>query len=91
MNAVTAYLHGKGLKAGIYISPGPRTCAGFDGNYGHEQQDARLFATWGFDFLEYDLCSYDELLKGSRRQEDLKKPYALMGINTQVARPGFRL
>jgi alpha-galactosidase len=79
MNGLTAYLHGKGLKAGIYISPGPRTCAGFEGSYGHEKQDARLFATWGFDFLKYDLCSYDELLKGSRRPEDLRKPYALMG------------
>lgn len=79
MAALTDYLHRKGLKAGIYISPGPRTCGGYEGSYGHEQQDAHLFAAWGFDFLKYDLCSYGDLLKGSRDPEDLKKPYALMG------------
>lgn len=79
MKALTNYLHAKGLKAGIYISPGPRTCAGFEGSYGHERQDAQLFAAWGFDFLKYDLCSYDEILKGSHDAEVLKKPYALMG------------
>jgi alpha-galactosidase len=79
MKGLTDYVHGKGLKAGIYTSPGPRTCAGYEGSYQHEQQDAGLFAMWGFDFLKYDLCSYDELLKGSHRPEDLRKPYALMG------------
>lgn len=79
MASLTDYLHRKGLKAGIYTSPGPRTCGGYEGSYGHELQDARLFATWGFDFLKYDLCSYSELLKGSRQPADLKKPYALMG------------
>lgn len=79
MIALTGYIHSKGLKAGIYISPGPRTCAGYEGSYGHEQQDAELFAAWGFDFLKYDFCSYDELIKGSRRREDLIRPYRLMG------------
>jgi alpha-galactosidase len=79
MKGLTDYLHGKGLKAGIYTSLGPRTCAGYEGSYEQEQQDAGLFAMWGFDFLKYDLCSYDELLKGSHRPEDLRKPYALMG------------
>jgi len=79
MKALTDYLHGKGLKGGIYISPGARTCGGYEGSLGHEEQDARLFAAWGFDFLKYDFCSYSEVLKGSKRQEDFKKPYALMG------------
>jgi alpha-galactosidase len=79
MAGLTDYLHRKGLKAGIYISPGPRTCGGYEGSYGHERQDAQLFAAWGFDFLKYDLCSYGDLLKGSRDPNDLKKPYALMG------------
>jgi alpha-galactosidase len=79
LKGLTDYLHGQGLKAGIYTSPGPQTCDGYEGSYQHEQQDARLFAMWGFDFLKYDLCSYDELLKGSHRREDLRKPYALMG------------
>ena len=48
----------KGLKLGIYSSPGPKTCAGYEGSFGHEEQDARLFAAWGIDYLKYDLCSY---------------------------------
>src|SRR5450759_428098 len=41
-----------------YTSPGPLTCARFEGSYRREEQDAHAFADWGFDFLKYDLCSY---------------------------------
>ncbi len=58
MKALTDYVHKKGLKAGIYSSPGPLDCGGYAGSYGHEQQDAKLFAAWGFDLLKYDKCSY---------------------------------
>lgn len=57
MKALTDYVHSKGLKIGIYSSQGPRTCAGFEGSYGHVAQDAKSFADWGFDYLKYDLCS----------------------------------
>jgi alpha-galactosidase len=57
------YIHAKGLKAGIYISPGPTTCAGFEGSWQHEAQDARTFADWGFDFLKYDWCSYGRIFR----------------------------
>ena len=57
MKALAAYVHSKGLKIGIYSSPGPKTCAGYEGSYGHEEQDAKQFAIWGFDYLKYDWCS----------------------------------
>ena len=57
MKALAAYVHSLGLKLGIYSSPGPKTCAGFEGSYGHEVQDAKTYATWGIDYLKYDLCS----------------------------------
>lgn len=57
MKALTDYVHSKGLKIGIYSSQGPRTCAGYEGSYGHVQQDAKTYAEWGFDYLKYDLCS----------------------------------
>lgn len=79
MKALTDYIHSKGLKAGIYSSPGPLTCAGFTGSYQHEQQDAELFAKWGFDFLKYDWCSYGEIAKNKIDLQVLKKPYKLMG------------
>src|SRR5438045_7304581 len=55
MKALTDYVHSKGLKLGIYSSPGPTTCAGYIGSYGHEAQDARTFAAWGIDYLKTDL------------------------------------
>jgi len=81
MKGLTAYIHGKGLKAGIYTSPGPRTCAGFAGAYGHEREDAKQFAAWGFDFLKYDWCSYGGIAKRDPDPElvKYKKPYVLMG------------
>jgi alpha-galactosidase len=77
MKAMTKYIHSKGLKTGIYISPGPTTCAGYEGSYGHELQDAKTFAEWGFDFLKYDWCSYGKLAGGNTR-EDLIQPYKIM-------------
>ncbi|WP_443072888.1 glycoside hydrolase family 27 protein [Streptomyces sp. S465] len=64
MRALGDYIHGKGLKFGIYQVPNERTCAQGGGSYpgstgskGHETQDARTFASWGVDYLKYDWCS----------------------------------
>ncbi|WP_372782218.1 glycoside hydrolase family 27 protein [Phenylobacterium sp.] len=57
MKALADYVHSKGLKLGIYSSPGPKTCAGYEGSGGHEVQDAQTYAAWGIDYLKYDLCS----------------------------------
>ena len=78
MRALTDYIHAKGLEAGIYISPGPLTCAGYVGSYQHEEIDAKKFAEWGFDFLKYDWCSYGRVVQAKTR-EDFMKPYRLMG------------
>jgi alpha-galactosidase len=77
MKALTDFIHAKGLKAGIYTSPGPLTCAGHVGAYEHEELDAKRFAEWGFDFLKYDWCSYGDIVKKPSRG-DLMKPYRLM-------------
>jgi alpha-galactosidase len=58
MKALADYIHSKGLKLGIYSSPGPKTCAGYEGSLGHEAQDARKYAEWGVDYLKYDYCSF---------------------------------
>ncbi len=81
MRALTDFLHGLGLKAGIYTSPGPFTCAGFAGAWQHEARDARRFAEWGFDFLKYDWCSYGDIARTDPAPDSVKfpKPYALMG------------
>jgi alpha-galactosidase len=64
MKGLGDYIHSKGLKFGIYSSPGAKTCGGYAGSLGHEAQDAKMYAEWGVDFLKYDLCSFnDDLLK----------------------------
>jgi alpha-galactosidase len=66
MKALGDYLHSKGLKFGIYSSPGSKTCANFEGSLGHETQDARMYADWGVDFLKYDLCYFQEEMRKAR-------------------------
>ncbi|MCC6390828.1 MAG: putative Ig domain-containing protein [Bryobacterales bacterium] len=78
MKGLTAYIHAKGLRAGIYTGPGPLTCAGYTASYQHEDADARRFAEWGFDFLKYDWCSYRQIVRNDSLEER-KKPYDLMG------------
>jgi alpha-galactosidase len=75
MKALSAYVHSMGLKLGIYSSPGPRTCAGYPASYGHEQQDANIFASWGIDYLKYDWCSAGSIYKN----ESLQPIYQKMG------------
>jgi alpha-galactosidase len=78
MKALGDYVHSKGLKFGIYSSPGPKTCAGFEGSYGHEEQDAKTYAAWGVDFLKYDLCGLRQVIDLYDPKQDPKKSAAMM-------------
>ncbi|MBN1805740.1 MAG: NPCBM/NEW2 domain-containing protein [Sedimentisphaerales bacterium] len=78
MKALADYIHSKGLKAGLYTSPGPTTCQRYTGTYQHERIDAEKFAEWEFDFLKYDWCSYGRLADGEGL-EQMQKPYRKMG------------
>ena len=62
MKALADYVHSKGLKIGIYSSPGPYTCAHYAGSYKHEKKDAATYAKWGIDYLKYDMCSYGNIM-----------------------------
>jgi alpha-galactosidase len=53
---LAAQLHAMGLKLGVYESFGTTTCQGRPGSYGHYQQDADTFASWGVDYLKFDYC-----------------------------------
>ena len=75
MKALADYVHSKGLKLGIYSSPGPNTCAGYEGSYGHEEQDARTYAAWGIDYLKYDWCGARILYS----DEEMQAVYQKMG------------
>ena len=54
--ALADYVHGLGLKLGIYSSAGTATCQGLPASLGHESVDAQSWADWGVDFLKYDNC-----------------------------------
>src|SRR2546429_672363 len=84
MKALADYVHSKGLKIGIYSSPGPNTCAGYEGSYGHEEQDAKTYAEWGIDYLNYDWCGARNLYK----DEEMQAVYQIMGeALLKVGRP----
>ena len=70
IRALADYVHGKGLKFGIYSDAGTKTCAGRPGGRGYEFQDARQYAAWGVDYLKYDWCS--------TTTQDAPSTYALM-------------
>jgi alpha-galactosidase len=72
------YIHSKGLKAGIYSGPGNTTCQGVAASYNHEEQDARTWAKWGFDYIKYDWCGYPGGFNAQSPLPDLQKPYVLM-------------
>jgi hypothetical protein len=65
MKALGDWLHSNGLKLGIYSSPGDRTCGGYLGTLGHEEQDAKTWASWGVDYLKYDWCGYSKVFDPS--------------------------
>ena len=69
MKALADFVHSKGLKLGIYSSPGPKTCAKYEGSLGHEAQDAQTYASWGIDYLKYDLCGLRDEMKTAPNAE----------------------
>ena len=78
MRALADCIHAKGLRFGVYSSPGPKTCAGYTGSYQFEQQDADKYAAWGVDYLKYDWCSYRAMANKGAKLDELKKPYLVM-------------
>jgi len=77
IKGMSDYIHSKGMRFGIYSSPGPQTCGRALGSYQHEEQDAATWAKWGVDYLKYDWCSYGQIQKDNSLEE-LKKPYFIM-------------
>ena len=77
MKALADYVHSKGLKIGIYSSPAAKTCAGYEGSLGHEEQDAQSYAKWGIDYLKYDWCqssgTREEMIAAYTKMHDALK------------------
>ena len=74
--ALAEYVHGLGLKLGIYSDRGYDTCGGYPGSYDHEIRDAETFAGWGIDYLKYDNCAVPLGREGGAEMEE---DYRIMG------------
>ena len=80
MRALADYVHSKGLRIGLYSSPGPTTCGRCVGSWKHEWTDARTYAEWGFDYLKYDWCGYRDVTDSvAVNFHAFTLPYRLMG------------
>ncbi len=90
MKAMADYIHGKGLKAGIYIDSGPQGCGNTNGthfvgsDYAHYDHDFLQFAQWGYDFVKVDWCGgqaagYDPRQAYTAISQAIQKAYAATG------------
>jgi alpha-galactosidase len=78
MKGLADYVHSKGLKLGIYSGPGSKTCARYAASLDHETQDAQLYASWGIDYLKYDLCSFRTDVMTAQAPNDKAQQMKLM-------------
>ncbi len=85
MKGLSDYVHSKGLKIGIYSSPGAWTCGMVAGSLNYEANDAATYANWGIDYLKHDWCSYGREYEQLRRKDPSVSerslrvaPYAVM-------------
>jgi len=78
MKALADYVHSRGVKIGLYSSPGPLTCAQYEGSWMYEFQDARTYAKWGYDYLKHDWCTYTKVQFGTGLDLEMF-PYVIMG------------
>jgi len=96
MSNIVRFIHGLGLKAGIYTDAGENGCSMYPdlgpkyfhaGSEGHYEQDFLQFAKWGFDYVKVDWCG------GDKENLDPAVQYAEIGraINRAEAITGHRL
>jgi hypothetical protein len=69
MSNIVRFIHGQGLKAGIYTDGGADGCSMYPdlgpayhhtGSENHYEQDFLQFARWGFDYVKVDWCGGDK-------------------------------
>ena len=71
MKELARYVHGKGLKFGLYSDAGTATCANRPGSLGYEKIDANTYAEWRVDYLKYDNC-YNQGIPSKQRYQAMR-------------------
>ncbi|MCG6568431.1 alpha-galactosidase, partial [Tessaracoccus sp. ZS01] len=79
IKGVADYVHGLGLKLGIYSSAGTTTCAGYPASLGYEMSDAQQWADWGVDLVKYDNCGGHGGLEEQERYQAMADAIAATG------------
>src|SRR6185295_14968439 len=74
MKALADYVHGKGLKFGLYSDAGTGTCQKRPGSKDHEAVDAKTYAAWGVDYLKYDWCNADGRSSSASASGEARSP-----------------
>ena len=88
--ALASYIHGLGLKLGIYLDAGTQTCMERPGSAGHFAQDAATVGSWGVDFIKVDYC-YTNLIPAQPVYAAMQQAIITAGrpIVLSVADDGF--
>jgi alpha-galactosidase len=93
MKALGDYIHAKGLKFGTYSGPGTATCQRLEASFNHEEIDAKTWASWGVDYIKYDLCAYDtvaaNLMREANTNERTPEGIAIHKLPYQKLRPAL--
>jgi alpha-galactosidase len=82
---LTDYLHAKGFWFGLYTDAGEYTCSQggrsykIPGSYGHYDQDAQTFASWGVDFVKMDWCNTN--INGTQLQPEVQYAEMSQSLN----------
>jgi alpha-galactosidase len=75
------YIHNRGMKVGIYTEPRLKTSAGFTGSEGFLAEDAETFASWGVDYVQFDMPQ--AILDGEKIEIARQFVSALRRVNTK--------
>jgi len=94
MKSVIDYVHSQGLKFGLYTDAGVNTCSTggrphpIPGSYGHYEQDAKTYASWGVDYVKMDWCS--TRVNGTQLEPEVQYAQMSKALNS-TGRPIFFL
>lgn len=69
MKALADYIHGKGLKAGIYTNIGTKANYPTLASGGYYDQDMKTFAEWGYDYVKVDVNFAPERTETAYKKE----------------------
>lgn len=89
--ALASFVHGLGLRLGIYLDAGSQTCMERPGSSAYLAQDAATLASWDVDFIKVDYC-YTGFTPPAPLYEAVERAMAATGrpMVLSIADDGFK-